>query len=199
MPRASREQAQKNRTAIENASARLFREQGLNGVSVAQLMAAAGLTHGGFYGHFSSKDELAAVACAAAFGQSAERWAAQGHKYPDAHQTLQAIVSHYLRDPHRDQIGTGCPAVALAGDVIRETPNKPVHHAYTAGVEQMAFSLATLLEKSGSPKPRRTALTTLATMVGALVLARATREAPISEDILAAARDLLLDPGVPDN
>ena len=74
MPRVSREQTDINRLAIEDASSRLFREQGIKAVSVADLMAAAGLTHGGFYGHFESKDALAAVACAKAFEQSAGRW-----------------------------------------------------------------------------------------------------------------------------
>ena len=74
MPRVSKEQTDLNRSAIENVSAKLFREKGFNGVSVSDLMAAAGLTHGGFYGHFSSKDELAAVACANAFDHAVERW-----------------------------------------------------------------------------------------------------------------------------
>ena len=70
MPRVTREQADSNKIAITEASARLFRERGIDSVSVAELMAAAGLTHGGFYGHFASKQELAGEACAFAFGRS---------------------------------------------------------------------------------------------------------------------------------
>ena len=76
MPRVSKEQTDRNRLLIEAASARLFKERGLNGVSVTDIMASAGLTHGGFYGHFESKDELAAVACERAFGESVVRWRA---------------------------------------------------------------------------------------------------------------------------
>ncbi|GAB2890709.1 TetR/AcrR family transcriptional regulator [Paralcaligenes ginsengisoli] len=193
MPRVSREQTQKNRAVIENVSARLFREQGFNGVSVADLMAAAGLTHGGFYGHFSSKDELTDVACAAAFKQSSQRRNERSNKHADPRHALHAHVDHYLSTWHRDHTGNGCPAVALAGDVAREPADKPVHRTYAAGVEGMADSLTTLFEASGAPQPRSQALATLATLVGAQVLARATRGSPLSDDILAAAREFLLD------
>ena len=193
MPRVSREQTQKNRAIIENVSARLFREQGFNGVSVADLMAAAGLTHGGFYGHFSSKDELAGVACAAAFEQSSRRRADRNSKHPDPRHALRATIDHYLGTWHGDHIGNGCPAVALAGDVAREPADKPVHQAYTAGVKKMADSLTSLLETGDAPLPRSQALATLATLVGAQVLARATRGSPLSDDILSAAHEFLLD------
>ena len=74
MPRVSRAQAEAHREAITDASARLFKEHGLKAVSVADLMGAAGLTHGGFYGHFESKDALAGAATAHAYGQAVERW-----------------------------------------------------------------------------------------------------------------------------
>ena len=83
MPRVSRAEAESHRQQITEASARLFKERGINGVSVADLMGAAGLTHGGFYGHFESKDALAGVAVAHAFEQSAERWRKRAAGKPD--------------------------------------------------------------------------------------------------------------------
>ena len=119
MPRATREQAEKHRVAIERAASHLFRERGLEGISVAQIMAAAGLTHGGFYGHFSSKGELAARACSRAFEQSAVRWRERLREHEQPRQALDSIAAGFLTARHRDHPGGGCPAVALAGDVAR--------------------------------------------------------------------------------
>lgn len=188
MPRVSREQADKNRVAIEAASSRLFRERGLDGVTVADLMAAAGLTHGGFYGHFESKDALAALACEQAFDEAAGRWAALGDKHGAGART--AIHDGYLNAAHRDNPGKGCPAVALAADVARHDENSPVHDAYVAGVKQLLAALAAVQDETGAAA-RRTAMAQLATMVGALTLARATRGDAISGQILSAAREFL--------
>ena len=108
MPRVSREQTDKNRLLIEAASARLFKEHGFDGVSVADIMASAGLTHGGFYGHFESKDELAALACAKAFEESAARWRSLGKDGADEAALLDASAKHYLSAKQRDQPGLGC-------------------------------------------------------------------------------------------
>src|SRR6202035_5579739 len=96
VPRVSREQADNNRIAITDASARLFRERGIDNVSVVELMAAAGLTHGGFYGHFESKEELAAEACRLAFGQAAERWEKRIAAKSDSAEARAAITDGYL-------------------------------------------------------------------------------------------------------
>src|SRR6202050_3032867 len=93
MPRVSREQTDHNRIAITAASARLFREQGVDKVSVAELMAAAGLTHGGFYGHFESKEKLATVACTKAFDEAVERWESRISATTDRKSALPALVN----------------------------------------------------------------------------------------------------------
>lgn len=192
MPRVSKEQTELNRHAIEDASARLFREKGFAGVSVADLMGAAGLTHGGFYGHFASKDELAAVACANAFRHSAERWAKRIGDQPDEHAALHAIVDNYLSPRSLHDIGSACPGPSLGNDVARESEDKPVRAAYQAGTAELVEILATLASGDAAAR-RKTALAQWSLMVGAVMLARATRGDPISGELLAAARDHLLD------
>lgn len=96
MPRVSKAEAEKNRAIIEQVSARLFREQGFHGISVADLMSAAGLTHGGFYGHFESKDALAAIACERAFEESVERWRKRVDAAPDRAAALESLLDGYL-------------------------------------------------------------------------------------------------------
>lgn len=192
MPRVSREQAEKHRVAIERAASRLFRERGLEGISVAQIMAAAGLTHGGFYGHFLSKGELAARACSQAFEQSAVRWRERQREHEQQpRQALDSIVAGFLAARHRDHPGGGCPAVALAGDVAREAADQPVHRAYAEGIAGQLEILSDLCRAAGADDPRPQAAAILATMVGAVVLARATRGTSLSDEILAAALENL--------
>jgi TetR/AcrR family transcriptional repressor of nem operon len=194
MPRSSREQADQNRVAITEASARLFREHGIRGVSVADLMAAAGLTHGGFYGHFASKDALAAEACANAFARSTERWQRRVADAADGAAARQALIEPFLSAKARASPGTSCPTVALAGDVAREPARAPVRAAFTAGVEGLVGVLSALPAGADAADRRATALADLATMVGALLLARATAGQPVSDEFLAAARVRLLAP-----
>jgi TetR/AcrR family transcriptional repressor of nem operon len=191
MPRVSREQADKHRAAIEEAAARLFREQGLHGVSVADLMAAAGLTHGGFYGHFESKDALAAAACDHAFAQSAERWRAS-LTGPDAELAWRRIIGNYLDGKTREHAGTCCPAATLASDVGREPEDKPVRGSYVTGIKHLLEALAVFYDRGDPEAARKQALVDMSTLVGAQILARATRSDPLSDDILAAVREALL-------
>ena len=192
MPRVSKEQTDRNRAAIEQASARLFREKGFNGVSVADLMGAAGLTHGGFYGHFSSKDELAAVACANAFSQASERWQARIKNKTDAQSALHAILDPYLSTRMVKNMGNGCPAATLSVDVARESPDKPVRAAYQAGTAQLVEILAALSSSDDPAERRKQALVQWSTMVGVMMLASATDGDPISDELLAAVREHML-------
>jgi TetR/AcrR family transcriptional repressor of nem operon len=189
MPRVSRETTDRNRAAIEDAASRLFRERGIDGVSVADLMAAAGLTHGGFYGHFDSKDALAATACAKAFDSANERWrqvVRQHEGEPLA--ALDALVERYLGPRHRSQPGHGCPAVSLAADVAREPTDKPVRTAYRDGLRGLADQLA-LLQPDATPQAARMlALAQLAMLSGAVLLSRATEGDAMADLILDAAR-----------
>jgi TetR/AcrR family transcriptional regulator, transcriptional repressor for nem operon len=193
MPRVSKEQTDLNRAAIEDVSARLFREKGLNGVSVADLMSAAGLTHGGFYGHFSSKDELVAVACANAFAQAVTRWAKRVGEQPDDRAAQKALIDSYLSSKNLVDTGNACPAMTLVGDVARESSDKPVRAAFVAGVSELTEILASIATSDDAAERRKTALTQLSTMVGAMVLARATSDDPFSAEIMNAVRESLHD------
>lgn len=189
MARVSAEQFDSHRAAIESAAARLFRQRGLD-VSVADVMAAAGLTHGGFYGHFPSKDALAARACEVAFDEAARKWRHRLAPHADPAQGFAALVDGYLSARHRGVAATPCPLAALAVDVAREPAAHPVHHAFEDGVA----ALLAIIE-SVTPGPpdeaRDTAAARMATLVGGLALARATRGTPLSDRFLLACRQAL--------
>ena len=197
MPRVSRAEAESHRQQITEASARLFKERGLNGVSVADLMGAAGLTHGGFYGHFESKDALAGVAVAHAFEQSAERWQRRIGSKPDAAAGRAAIVDKFLTPQSLKEVGLGCPSVSLAADVAREPAAAPIRSAYMGGLESLVQILAGVEDGPDAAARRQVALADYATMAGALMLARATEGAPLSAEFLAAARARLLPAPAP--
>ncbi|AZG12917.1 TetR/AcrR family transcriptional regulator [Cupriavidus pauculus] len=195
MPRVSKAEAEKNRAIIEQVSSRLFREQGFHGISVADLMGAAGLTHGGFYGHFESKDALAAIACARAFEESEARWRKRVGEAPDRAAARSALVDGYLSARNRNNAGAGCPVAALANDVAREPDDKPVRGAFHAGVEQLLDILASVQPGDDAAANRQAALAQMAMLAGALTLSRATQGTPLSNEILAAARAALLPEG----
>ncbi|BDB27000.1 TetR/AcrR family transcriptional regulator [Cupriavidus sp. P-10] len=193
MARASREQVDKNREAIEQASSRLFRERGLNGVSVAELMAGAGLTHGGFYGHFASKDALAAQACKRAFEESAARWERRlARAGGDRHVMLANLVEPYLTAAHCANPGAGCAASSLAVDVAREPADKPVRQAFLDGFKVLVDDMATTVASDDPQVREEEALVRMAMLVGALTLARATEGDPLSGTMLDAVRNRLL-------
>lgn len=193
MARASREQTDKNREAIEQASSRLFRERGLSGVSVAELMASAGLTHGGFYGHFASKDALAAQACKRAFEESTARWERRlARADGDRKAMLANLVEPYLSAGHCANPGIGCAAAALAVDVAREPAGKPVRQAYADGLRTLVDDMAQTVASDDPRERHDQALVRMALLVGALTLARATEGDPLSDEMLDAARAHLL-------
>ncbi|MBB3009139.1 TetR/AcrR family transcriptional regulator [Cupriavidus alkaliphilus] len=193
MARASREQTDKNREAIEQASSRMFRERGLNGVSVAELMAGAGLTHGGFYGHFASKDALAAQACKRAFEESTARWERRlARAGGDRKAMLANLVEPYLTAAHCANPGVGCAAAALAVDVAREPAGKPVRQAYADGLRTMIDDMAQTVASDDPQERHDQALVRMALLVGALTLARATEGDPLSDEMLSAVRAHLL-------
>ena len=191
MPRVSRAQAETNREAITEASARLFRERGIKAVSVADLMGAAGLTHGGFYGHFESKDVLAGIAGEHAFAQATERWRKRAAAKAPA-EARAAIVEAYLRPQSIRDVATGCPTAALCVDVAREPVDAPIRAAYLAGLVDMVDILAAAEATGDAAADRRAALADYATMLGAMLLARATGGHAIADEIVAAARERLL-------
>ena len=183
--KVSREQAALNRARIVEVAARLFRERGYDGIGVADLMKGAGLTHGGFYGHFGSKQELLAEACQLALGAGAERWRSVAAKAATPAEALQRITGSYLSAGHRDLPGLGCGVAALGSDVARL--EGAARQALTAGVrEQLAVLQGLAADGQGAHgAARQQAMTTYAAMVGAMVLARAVDDSALSDEILA--------------
>lgn len=187
MPRVSREQTEQNRTLIEAASMRLLKERGINGVSVADIMTEAGMTHGGFYGHFDSKDELVAHACEQAFERSNTMWQSFLDEGGTEDQLVASLAKDYLAPRQRDDPGSGCPIVAFASDVSREGADKPVRKTYTTGIRGLVDILASFGQARRSKKAQSKALARMAMLVGAVAISRATAGDPMSDDILEAA------------
>lgn len=182
MGRVSKEQAQENRRRIVDTASRLFREQGTDGVSVADLMKAAGLTHGGFYKHFDSKEALVDEATARAFdGAEEQRVASTGAHDGDPEAALREFVDDYLSPEHRDDMAGGCPTAGLAVDMARGAAGSAARYTYTEGVRAFARQMAGDDEADDG-------LARLSTMVGAVILARAVHGDPLSDALLAAAR-----------
>jgi TetR/AcrR family transcriptional repressor of nem operon len=188
MPRVSKAQSEANHYAIEAAASRLFRERGLDGVTVAEVMAEAGLTHGGFYAHYASKDALAASACASAFAASAEKWRRRIDAAATPREARHTIAEHYLRAAHRDPTVATCPTATLVADVARAGAAHPVHAVYVTGVRKQIETLAALGHSGDPARDRADACVRLATMMGALLLARACHGDPLSDEIAGAAR-----------
>ncbi|MGW3743349.1 TetR/AcrR family transcriptional regulator [Streptomyces sp. NPDC005146] len=183
MGRVSQAQAQENRKRVVANASRLFREQG-TGVSVADLMKSAGMTQGGFYKQFASKDALVGEATVHAFAQLEARRTAELDEHDGRRDAArQGLMDYYLSTRHRDNAGDGCPAAALAADMARDAGDA-AHGVYIEGVRDFARWLATDDEDG---------LARLATLVGALLLARATNGSPLSDEILHAAHASLSD------
>ncbi|KAA0981754.1 TetR/AcrR family transcriptional regulator [Pseudomonas sp. ANT_J12] len=191
MPRVSRKQADLNREIIVEAATRLFRERGLHGISVVDVMGAAGLTHGGFYGHFESKEALAQEACSRAFSHSLERWKQKIDDSGDQLSARASIITPYLSAANRDNPGESCPVTAFAGDMCHEATESGLHQTYTQGLEALLQMLTPLMGADQPEANRQRALVDYSLMVGALTLARATRGDALSDEILDAARAFL--------
>ncbi len=194
MPLVSRKQSALYRRTVVDRSSRLFRERGFKDVSVNDVMNAVGLTHGGFYGNFQSKDALVAEACELAFAQGLETWKARIARNSDARAQRKDLVDGYLTVRSRDDPGAACPTAALVNDVAREPGDAPVRTSYVEGTEALLQILAST-EGTGDPHlDRSAALADFATMMGAMLLSRATRGHRMSDDVLKAARDRLNSP-----
>jgi TetR/AcrR family transcriptional regulator, transcriptional repressor for nem operon len=180
--KVTREQAAQNRQRILDVAAQLFREHGFEGIGVADLMKEAGLTHGGFYGHFSSKDDLIAQASARELMRSLEHWSNLAGRASD--DPLSAVAGTYLTRSHRDNPGTGCVLAALGPDVSRQGP--AVRRAVTDYVRSVCDLLVKLVPGKSKAARRQKAISTYATLVGAMVLARAVDDRALSQEILDA-------------
>jgi TetR/AcrR family transcriptional repressor of nem operon len=170
-------------TRIVRAAAKRFRERGLEGIGVADVMKEAGVTVGGFYKHFGSRDELVVEAVATAF-KDLDVW--EEHT-ADMAQLLQ----NYLTEAHRDAPGTGCAMGALLGDMTRGS--KSSRALYTERVKRsLAFFSALLLPSSPRSDKRGRALLILSALLGAINLSRAVSDTDLSREILYGVRDQLI-------
>jgi TetR/AcrR family transcriptional repressor of nem operon len=186
--RITKEQAAENRARVVDAATNLFREKGFDAVGVAELMRAAGMTHGGFYNHFESKEALEAADCEGVFAKSVAKVQAIA-EIPDAEdrrRTFEDYRSRYVSPAARDASAPSCPMVAFAGDVSRQPAE--VREAYAVGLRAYLDSFA----RAGEPgaADRRRAIRQFSALVGALTLARsvAAADPELSDEILAAAR-----------
>jgi TetR/AcrR family transcriptional repressor of nem operon len=158
-------------------------------------MHESGLTHGGFYGHFTSKEALANEACAQALEQSALTWQSKIAEHRKMNRARKAIVDHYLSDAKRDHRGDACPVVSLSAEISREEEHSAIHDTYLEGLETLISTYMATIETDDlitTDKDRRkAALVEYSLMVGAMTLARAAGKAPLSDEILSAARQFL--------
>ncbi|MGE4219740.1 MAG: TetR/AcrR family transcriptional regulator [Alphaproteobacteria bacterium] len=180
--KVSREKAAENRARIVDTASALLREHGFDGIGVADLMRAAGLTHGGFYGHFASKDELAAEACGQALARSAGTWAALAER--DGVDGFATLVDRYLAVSHRDGPGRGCVLASLGMEGPRQSPT--VRQSLAAGMRALLDALGRLVPGRTATMRRHRALAALSAMTGAVMLSRLADDPQLSKDVLDA-------------
>ncbi|MBA0217418.1 TetR/AcrR family transcriptional regulator [Pectobacterium brasiliense] len=179
--KVSKEQVRENRMRIVETASVLFRERGYDGVGIAELMSAAGLTHGGFYKHFSSKADLMSEAMSYGFSHSIENTVGVD---------MAGFIEQYLSRKHRDSMGNGCVMSALGVDSARQSAS--IKESFAAGIENQ---LATLESENGAGDDvlRAERISALAHLVGALVLSRACPDdSALADEILKVCRSRIL-------
>ena len=187
--RYSKEHKQETHARIVRKASVRLREKGAHGIGVADLMKEAGLTHGGFYAHFDSREALLIEAFAFAMDRSMEYWRkATAETSPE--KRLAMIVDSYLTASHRDDPGRGCAVPTLGAEIARESPK--ARKAFAAKLEQMIDMIAEQLIDLPPKAARKQAAVTLATMMGTLVLSRIAGNGEFSDDILSAGREAVL-------
>jgi TetR/AcrR family transcriptional repressor of nem operon len=184
--KVTRAQADLNRERILDSAAQLFREKGFDGIGLNDLMHAAGLTRGGFYGHFESKEDLAVQASRRALEANLANW----KKYADAPGGFGRWVDAYLSDIHVDRVGGGCAFAALAADAARG--GEALREAFGEGLEQLTAARAPLMPGATDDERRAHALVVVSTMVGALLLSRAVAQPGLSQELREAVKSAVL-------
>lgn len=183
--RVTKAQAQANRARIVETASALFRERGFDGVGVAELMATAGFTHGGFYKHFRSKSDLMAEAAANGFAQTAARTGGVD---------IVEFVKYYVSRGHRDARGDGCTMAALCGDAARQP--EAIKAMFAAGIENLVANLehaGDVPDDVDRRKARAWMIDLVARAVGAVVLSRACPDdSPLADEILEVCRAEML-------
>jgi TetR/AcrR family transcriptional regulator, transcriptional repressor for nem operon len=201
------------RARLVEAAAARFKERGIDGISLADLMKDLQLTHGGFYKHFGSRDELVTEALALALTKTGQ--VMRERLYTDGKADVGAFLDFYLNEAHRDERATGCAVAALAGDAARK--NADVQSRFREGIEANLESLSEALtaragateagtagtvgtvgtvgggtSAAGDTESRATALLVLSALYGALIMARAVGDSPLSSEILRTVRKRVL-------
>lgn len=173
---------------VKNASVRL-RERGAASLGVAELMKESGLTHGGFYAHFASRDALISEAFAHAMQQTTGRWRKRAERESEG-KRLAAIVNGYLTAEHRDDVGNGCALPSLGIEVSRANPK--TRKAFAGKLEDMIAMLVEQMPELPPKTARREAISVVATIMGTMILARAVGTDDFSDEILSAGRQAAL-------
>lgn len=184
---------EETRRRIVDVASQRFRKDGIAATGLAGLMADAGLTHGGFYAHFSSKDDLVRDALAASLVRTRDLLSAEArHARERGEDGLEAIVQRYLRPAHRDRPEAGCAVATLAPEVCR--CDAKTRDLMSSTIRDVVSIIAAELPSSNSKQAARdTAYAIYGLMIGALQVARLTRSASASEGILRAAREAALE------
>ena len=188
--RYSKEHKQETHARIVKKASVRLREKGAHGIGVADLMKEAGLTHGGFYAHFESREALVIEAFAYAMDRSTERWRKVAEQTPPE-KRLATIVETYLTPVHRDDPGHGCAVPTLGAEIARESLK--TRKAFAAKLEQMIEMMADQILEVPRKVARNQAMAALATMMGTLVLSRIAGTGEFSDEILASGRDAVLE------
>ena len=187
--RYSKEHKQETHARIVKKASVRLREKGAHGIGVADLMKEAGLTHGGFYAHFDSREALVIEAFGYAMDRSTERWRKIAEQTPPD-KRLATIVDNYLTPVHRDDPGHGCAVPTLGAEIARESPK--TRKAFAAKLEQMIDMMADQVLDVPRKVARKQAIAVLTTMMGTLVLSRIAGNGEFSDEILGAGREAVL-------
>jgi TetR/AcrR family transcriptional repressor of nem operon len=187
--RYSKEHKQETHARIVRKASVRLREKGAHGIGVADLMKEAGLTHGGFYAHFDSREALVVEAFGYAMDRATERWRKIAEETAPE-KRLATIVESYLTPVHRDDPGHGCAVPTLGAEIARE--GVKTRKAFAAKLEEMIDMMADQILDVPRKSARKQAVAALATMMGTLVLSRIAGNGEFSDEILTAGRDAVL-------
>lgn len=193
MVKSSRAEMEKHRREIVDTASHLLRERGESAVSVQKVMGDVGLTHGGFYKHFSSKDELMDLAAEESFSELIAAMNSVRESAATRADAWSDLVDDYLSGEHRADRAGGCANTALASDSARAGDGSGMRTAYVRGVTRTLDALKMYQDDPDDSRANQARLQAFMTMVGALTLSRATAGTELSDDIAAAAKALLLD------
>jgi TetR/AcrR family transcriptional regulator, transcriptional repressor for nem operon len=187
--RYSKEHKQETHARIVRKASIRLREKGAHGIGVADLMKDAGLTHGGFYAHFDSREALVIEAFNYAMDRGTANWRKVVADMPPE-KRLAAIIDGYLTSMHRDDPGHGCAIPTLGAEIARESPK--TRKAFALKLEQMLDMIADQIPDVPRKAARKQAMATLATMMGTIVMSRIAGNGELSDEVLAAGREAVL-------